>query len=97
MSDLPVSLRRTASMIRLITRCLALTIVLFSLTAPGAALAEWRKATTDRLVIYSEGSEADLRALAERHHLECFIYRRFLWGFNCFAAFRLSHTPSVAA
>lgn len=35
---------------------------------PGWAHAEWRKATTDRFIIYSEGSEASLREEAERLH-----------------------------
>ena len=33
-------------------------------------------------------SEADLSALAARHGLACHGYRRFLLGFNCFAALR---------
>lgn len=45
-----------------------LTLALAGLTLPGVALAEWRKATTDRFVIYSEGSEADLRERTERLH-----------------------------
>jgi cyclopropane fatty-acyl-phospholipid synthase-like methyltransferase len=32
-------------------------------------------------------SEADLQALAARHGLTCSTYHRFLFGFNCFAAF----------
>jgi SAM-dependent methyltransferase len=32
-------------------------------------------------------SEPDLQALAERHGLKVSTYRRFLLGFNCFAAF----------
>ena len=39
-----------------------------ALTLPSPAHAEWRKATTDRFVIYSEGSEADLRERTERLH-----------------------------
>lgn len=35
-------------------------------------------------------SEQDLRDLATRHGLECTHYRQFLFGFNCFAALRLS-------
>ena len=45
-----------------------LTLALAGLALPGVALAEWRKATTDRFVIYSEGSEADLRERTERLH-----------------------------
>jgi tetratricopeptide (TPR) repeat protein len=40
--------------------------------APGAALAEWREATTTNFVVYSEGSEAQLREFATM--LEKFDY-----------------------
>lgn len=33
-------------------------------------------------------SQADLQALADRHGLEFNAYNKFLFGFNCFAAFR---------
>lgn len=55
-------------MIRPLSRCLALTIILLGLTGPSVALAEWRKATTDRFIVYSEGSERDLRNEVERLH-----------------------------
>lgn len=45
-----------------------LTLAMVVLALPGSARAEWRKATTDRFVIYSEGSEADLRERTERLH-----------------------------
>lgn len=51
-----------------IRRLVAVTLAVVALSSPGTALAEWRKATTDRFVIYSEGGERDLRERAERLH-----------------------------
>ncbi|MDI1334743.1 MAG: class I SAM-dependent methyltransferase [Lacunisphaera sp.] len=42
-------------------------------------------------------SEADLRALADRHGLEFTVYDKFLFGFNCFAALTKSTAASPAS
>lgn len=56
----------------------ALTVAVAALGLPYQALAEWRRATTDRFVIYSEGSEADLRERVERlHHFDRLIRAPF--------------------
>ena len=48
---------------------LAGLVALFVPLAALPAQAEWRRVSTDRFVIYSEGSESDLRQHAERLHL----------------------------
>jgi len=45
----------------LFLRRLSLVLSVLIAAAAAPAHAEWRKATTDRFVVYSEGSEADLR------------------------------------
>ena len=54
-----------ASLSRLI---LALSAALAVCLAGAPAQAEWRRAVTDRFIIYSEGDEASLREQAERLH-----------------------------
>ena len=50
-----------------------LALVAFS----GAAQAEWKEASTRNFLVYSEGSEADLRSFAEKLEKFDFVLRRF--------------------
>ena len=47
-------------------------LLVFALLLPGAAQAEWREASSERFLVYSEGSEANLRDFTEK--LEKFDY-----------------------
>ena len=66
------------------------------LTTPTLAAKPMLEFMAFRLRIISESeiadhrhywSEADLRALATRHGFACSMYRKFLFGMNCFAIF----------
>lgn len=53
-----------------------LLAVLLALSTAGAARAEWREASSRNFLVYSEGSEADLRDFAEKLEKFDFILRR---------------------
>lgn len=53
-----------------------LLLVLGALFGASTAQAEWREASTRNFIVYSEGSEADLRAFAEKLEKFDFVLRR---------------------